>query len=242
MGLSSNVLILIELSHATQVDRISVGGGKPFTLYKLFMDPSGRHIIITSTQGDNWYMYKAWKKAKPLTRMKMVIESVAWNKAALLSPSHPTSSREILIGTRNGMIYEALLDAQEDLFKPHDRYVTEVMSLPDKHPITGIQVDFFPPSDPRKALVVVTTPSRIHQFVGFPKRTDERNAVLFSSFFSAYRDVAPSMFQFPIRICYVAHPNLQEYLNYPVIRCIRSCITTLQILIRPFLYPHLWHG
>ena len=159
------------------------------SIYKLFMDPSGRHIIITSIQGENWYLFRSWKKPRQLKGFKMVIESVAWNKSALLSSTNSTSTREILIGARNGAIFEAVLDAEEDFFKSQERYLQSVFSLPERHPITGIKFDYFPPSDPKRALVLVTTPTRIYQFSG---PVDDIGRV-FTPLFASYRDVAPSI-------------------------------------------------
>lgn len=194
MGLSNNVIVLIELSRDDQVLQIQIPRKTTdLTIYKLFLDPSGRHIIITSTQGENWYLYRGWKKPRPLKSLKMVIESVAWNRAALLSSStHSTSTREILIGSRNGTLHEAVLDAQEDFFKSQERYLQAVFTLPERHPITGLKFDYFPPSEPRKALVLVTTPTRIYQFVGSPERRSEDGGRVFSSLFARYNETAPS--------------------------------------------------
>ncbi|KAE9408232.1 hypothetical protein BT96DRAFT_1013688 [Gymnopus androsaceus JB14] len=214
MGLASNVLILIELAHATQVIRIPIPVSKQneMTLYKLFMDPSGKHIIITSTQGQNWYLYRTWKKPRPLKTFKMVIESIAWNKAAMLSNSQPTSTREILIGARNGTIYEAMLNAEEDFFKSQERYLQPVFSLPESHPITGVKYDFFPPTDPRKALVVVTTPSRIYQFVGAPDRRSDDSGRIFTSLFASYKDTVPKILELPGD---TQHSELHYYTSNP---------------------------
>jgi len=97
----------------------------------------------------------------------------------------------VLIGGRNGVIYEALLDGTEDLFKSQDRYLQSVFSLPEKHPITGIRFDMFPPLDPTKALVVVTTPTRIYQFVGSPDRRSDDGGRVFNGLFASYRDATP---------------------------------------------------
>jgi hypothetical protein len=193
MGLSSNVIELIELAHPDQVTKIPIPR-KPseFSIYKLFLDPSGRHLVITSLEGENWYLYHGWRKPKQLKTFKMVIESVAWNKAALLSSSHLTSTREILIGARNGTIYEAVLDAEEDFFKSQERYLSAVFTLPERQPITGINFDFFPSIDPKKTLIVAITTSRIYQFSGtLPRRPDEGGRV-FGMIFAAYREAAPS--------------------------------------------------
>lgn len=207
MGFSSNLLVLIELSHADQVIKVRIPR-KPteMTLYKVFMDPSGRHIVITSVQGENWYLYRGWKEPRRLKGFKMVIESIAWNRPALLSASHSTSTREILIGGRNGTIYEAVLDAEEDFFKSYERYLQTVFSLPERHPITGINFDFFPPADPKKALVIATTASRIYQFVGTPDKRSDDGGRVFSGLFSTYRETVPSAYcQTVRRIILICH-------------------------------------
>jgi vacuolar protein sorting-associated protein 18 len=196
MGLASGVIVLIELQHSDKVIKVPIPK-KPsdLTIHKVFMDPSGSHIIVTSIQGENWYMYRQWKKPRQLKGFKMVIESIAWNKAALLSPS-PTqraSTREILIGTRNGTIHEVVLNAEEDFFKALERYSQLVYTLPERHAVTGIKFDFFPPSDPQKALVIATTPSRIYQFVGASDRRSEEGD-RFTRFFASYRETAPSLY------------------------------------------------
>lgn len=183
IGLSSNTIILIELAHSTQVTRIPLPP-KPqdFTLYKLFMDPSGKHIIITSIQGENWYLYRSWKKPRQLKSFKMVIESIAWNKAALLSSTRPTSTREILIGARNGDIYEAMLDAEEDFFRSQERYMQRLFTVPERQPVTGLKYDFYQTPEGLKALVVASTPSRFYQFSGTPERRSEEGKI-FTNFF-----------------------------------------------------------
>jgi hypothetical protein len=95
--------------------------------------------------------------------------------------------------SKEGTIYEALLDGAEDLFKSTDRYLHPVFSMPEKQPITGLRFDMFPPLDPKKALVVATTPTRIYQFVGAPERKGDEGKV-FTGLFASYRDATPSTF------------------------------------------------
>jgi hypothetical protein len=192
MGLSTNLIIMIELSRPDQVTKLNIQRKTTeMTLHKLFLDPSGRHLIVTSTQGENWYLYRGWKRFKQLKNFKMVIESISWNKAALLSSSNSTSSREFLVGGRNGIVYEALLDAEEDFFKSQERYVQPVFTLPERQPITGIQFQYVNPVDPRQAVVALTTPTRIYQFYG---PVDRRGDRVFTPLFAKYRDTPPSMF------------------------------------------------
>ncbi|KAF9455054.1 hypothetical protein P691DRAFT_691384 [Macrolepiota fuliginosa MF-IS2] len=213
MGLNNNSLVLIELSHADKVEKVPIPR-KPteMTLYKVFMDPSGRHIIITSTQGENWYLYRHWKKPRLLKGFKMVIESVAWNKAALLSATHSTSTKELLIGARNGTIYEAVLDAEEDFFKSQERYLQSLFSLPERYPIIGIKFDYFSLTDARRALVVVTTTTRIYQFVGPVDRKSEEVGKVFSQLFVGYRDTVPKILELQGDI---QHSDLQYFTPNP---------------------------
>ncbi|KAI0639720.1 Pep3/Vps18/deep orange family-domain-containing protein [Trametes polyzona] len=220
MGLANNLIIEIELSRAEQFIRIQIPR-KPneFSIYKLFLDPSGRHLLVTSMQGENWYFYRGWKKPKQLKGFKMVIESVAWNKAALLSSTHSTSTREFLVGARNGTIYEAVLDAEEDFFKSQERYLQPVFTLPERHPVTGLKFDMFPPLDPKQALVLVTTPTRIYQFVGIPDRRSEEGGRVFSALFASYRETAPKIVELPGNIDYselhVYSPNADQAYSLP---------------------------
>lgn len=192
MGLADNRLVLLELAHAEQLSIIQIPRrANDMSIYKMFFDPSGRHLLVTSTQGETWYIYIPTKRPRQLKSFKMIIESVAWSKSSLLS-SQSTSTREMLIGARNGTIYEAILDGAEDMFKSQDRYLQSLFSLPEKHAITGIRFDMFPPLDPKKALVVVTTPTRIYQFVGTPDKRSDDGGRVFSGLFASYRDSTPS--------------------------------------------------
>jgi len=40
-------------------------------IYKMFFDPTGRHLIITTETGDNYYLFAKWKKAKLLSKIKV---------------------------------------------------------------------------------------------------------------------------------------------------------------------------
>jgi hypothetical protein len=220
MGLSSNIIVFIELAHSEQEVKIPIPR-KPaeFSIYKLFLDPSGRHLIITSIEGENWYLFRGWKKPKQLKSFKMVIESVAWNKAALLSSSHLTSTREILIGARNGTIYEAILDAEEDFFKSQERYLNAVFSLPERQAITGLNFDFFPSIDPKKVLVVAITTSRIYQFTGTLSRRPDEGGRVFGILFAAYRETAPSAsIPFIREFCLTVQRNIRTSWQHSALR------------------------
>ncbi|KAG6381063.1 Pep3/Vps18/deep orange family-domain-containing protein [Boletus reticuloceps] len=195
MALSSNLIILIELSHAEQVLHIPIPR-KPaeMSIHKIFLDPSGRHLVITSHQGENC--------------------STTFVVALLIDQG-------VLVWNRSGNIFEAVLDAGEDLFKSQERYLQLLFSLPEKAPVTGVKFELFPPADQNQkhALVIVTTPSRIYQFNGTPDRRSDDGGRLFSSLFAAYRETAPKISELPGDLQYSElhffTPNSDQALSLP---------------------------
>lgn len=195
MAVANDLLIHINLKDTEKIIQIPL----KLSVYKLFLDPSGRHLIITSQTGDNYYLYSKWKEfvPKPLKSFKMIIESVAWNSTFLLSPAgeSSTSTREILLGGRNGVITEALLESKEEIFKNHDRYVNNLFTLPQRQPITGLNFQWFPAPDNKRGLVIASTTTRIYQFIGSPPdRRYEEGVRMFTSLFAPYKEAEPSMF------------------------------------------------
>ncbi|KAJ1026321.1 hypothetical protein NDA16_002408 [Ustilago loliicola] len=149
--------------------------------HKMYSDPSGVHLLLAMRNGDNYYWASGWKKARLLPKLKgHIIESVAWNKVAQLSSPPPSrkraansqpalsTTREILIGTRSGDIYEVLITApvgtdpdDGDIFDKIarrtagngaergdvDRVVRHMTTLPERQPVTGLAAETFPRSN-----------------------------------------------------------------------------------------------
>ena len=46
------------------------------------MDPSCKYLIMVFLQGGSLYPCRDWNKQKQLKGFKMVIKSIAWNKAS----------------------------------------------------------------------------------------------------------------------------------------------------------------
>jgi hypothetical protein len=46
---------------------------KPSTskVIQLFLDPTGRHIIVTTDTGDNYYLFQKWRRTKELAKLKV---------------------------------------------------------------------------------------------------------------------------------------------------------------------------
>ncbi|KAF6767215.1 Clathrin, heavy chain/VPS, 7-fold repeat [Kalmanozyma brasiliensis GHG001] len=154
--------------------------------YKMFADPSGLHLLLAMRNGDNYYWASGWRKARLLPKLKgHIIESVAWNRASLAGNASSnasaarkraangtpalSSTREILLGTRSGDIYEAVITApvgtdpdDGDIFDKIarrtagngaergdvDRVVRLMTSLPERQPVTGLAAEVFPRPSP----------------------------------------------------------------------------------------------
>lgn len=133
-------------------------------------------------------MHSRATKARYLNRLKgMVIESVAW------SPAQPTTStREILLGTQDGTVYECYIEASEEFMRRDERYMKQVLKVQDGQPIMGVYVDALPGQmDLRR--VIVTTATKIMHFVGKISRHGHDIAPIFTRFFES--EVASTHFE-----------------------------------------------
>ncbi|SCV68374.1 BQ2448_495 [Microbotryum intermedium] len=137
-------LIRIDLNRPTEVDTIDLpippptvspsDGSTSTKLHRVHVDPTGRHVLVSTTTGDNFYVYvgalpvgssssNTSRKVKALQRLRgAIIESVSWSSAASTSGSSSTwqsnnsnavlstfSTRDILLGTASGQILETCL-------------------------------------------------------------------------------------------------------------------------------------
>lgn len=104
----------------------------------------------------------------------MTITSIAWNKQATLTDP---STREILIGTKNGLIYETCIEPTDEYFRREEKYFKQVYSIHESTmPVTGLYFEQFPVNN-RKYFVMATTTTRIYQFIGFIGPTTSSNGV-----------------------------------------------------------------
>ncbi|GAA5958403.1 hypothetical protein JCM3765_007864 [Sporobolomyces pararoseus] len=204
-------LIRIDLDRPTEVDKYELPLQPPSltregiatTLHKVHVDPTGRHVLVSTTTGDNSYLYigalppglpssAAAKKAKPLNRLKgAIIDSISWApspSSSSSSSSNSFSTREILLGTASGQILEtSLVDpslSESSSFSipvpgrsGPERYVKQLYVLPERQTITGLRYEIWG----KRVAVIATTESRIVQLVGSLQssgRKDEDGGIL----------------------------------------------------------------
>lgn len=127
---------------------------------RMFLDPTASHLLICTSIGDNYYLHSQSKQPRLLGRLHgVIIDSVAWN------PSLPTAStREILLGTVDGNIYEASIETSNEFYRREVKYLKALHKLPDGA-ITGLWVDnLHGRSDLRR--VMIATQTRLFHLVG----------------------------------------------------------------------------
>ncbi|KAJ2792463.1 tethering complex subunit [Coemansia linderi] len=168
-----------------------------------FLDPTGRHLLLSTPQGENFYYYEGWDSAKPLSKFKsMEITAVAWNNKAWSAVGLPASSttRTILFGTHDGKIYETELrpgngDAKA---KRCDLPVKCVAELPVRERVTGIAMEPFP-ARRKQHLVLIATGTRLYQVIGAAADLESRSSDRVAVFESMLREglVAPNFQEIP---------------------------------------------
>ncbi|KAG0640213.1 Pep3/Vps18/deep orange family-domain-containing protein [Tuber brumale] len=180
IALASGRLLRIDLASPQDVDDIDLPRkiSEVGAIRRIFLDPTASHLLITTTHGENFYLHSRSTKARHLSRLKSLhIECVAW------SPALPTAStREILIGTQDGSIYETYIEGMEDNFMRKDeRYLKQVYKTPDNHSVTGLWVDGLPGNQQLRR-VIVSTSGQIMHWVGKVQRHADPGSIFLKFF------------------------------------------------------------
>lgn len=124
LALANNHIIRIQISEDVEFEDIQLGKlDDQLGIHKIFLDPTGNHLIISMATEENLYLHSSMekKKPKPLPKLKgVVIESIAWD----LQNQDPKTTKDILIGTTQGEIYECCIEnAKEVSLKLVSRYL-----------------------------------------------------------------------------------------------------------------------
>uniref|UniRef100_A0A4W5PWK2 Vacuolar protein sorting-associated protein 18 homolog n=1 Tax=Hucho hucho TaxID=62062 RepID=A0A4W5PWK2_9TELE len=199
MSLGKDTLLRIDLAKPDQPNQIELGRKDDSRVHKLFLDPTGSHLVISLSTSECLYLNRNTQKVRSLSRWRgHLIESVGWNK--LLGTE--TNTGPILVGTSQGIIFEAEISASEgSLFNTNpDQYFKQVHSLEEDGrpaPVCCIEVERGPES---KVVIIATTRKRLFQFVGRVAEGSEQQG--FSAVFSQNQDLLPSFQEFPFNMGY----------------------------------------
>jgi hypothetical protein len=163
LALSTGRILRFDLDNAKDIDDIDLPKrpAEVGLIRKLFLDPSASHLIISTTLGENYYLHTQSRQPKILHKLKgVVIESVGWNA------SQPTAStREILIGSADGNVYETSIEPSTEFYKSSEKYVRNVWQAQEGGAIVGIYADVVV-SKPETRRVLVATQHKLYHFVG----------------------------------------------------------------------------
>ncbi|XP_038059367.1 vacuolar protein sorting-associated protein 18 homolog [Patiria miniata] len=196
MAMSDNVILRIDLEHPDQPDEVKLG---EYQIHKLFLDPTGRHLIISTEQQEVFYLSRTGRKGKPLQKLKgHIIDSIGWNK---LNTSDSTTA-EVLMGTSKGLIFETEIQSGDDsrFFQQSlDQYWKQVFNLGKEGavPVTGLEVELVQPAlqNERRFFIMATTPGRLYQFVGIIPSSSE--TPVFQNVFHRYEASPASFLELP---------------------------------------------
>ncbi|KAF2163509.1 hypothetical protein M409DRAFT_26121 [Zasmidium cellare ATCC 36951] len=162
LALSTGRILRFDLDNPADIDDIDLPKrpAEIGVIRKLFLDPSASHLIISTTLGENYYLHTQSRQPKALSRLKgKQIESVAWN------PSQPTAStREILVGTTEGIVYETYIEPRTEFYSHQDKYCKDVYN-PQDGPIVGLYTDVISTRPDTRRILVATQHKLLH-FVG----------------------------------------------------------------------------
>ncbi|KAJ5191676.1 uncharacterized protein N7498_010661 [Penicillium cinerascens] len=163
LALSTGRILRIDLDTPEDIDDIDLPKKSSETglIRRMFLDPSASHLIINTTLGENYYLHTQSRQPKALSRLKGVsIESIAWN------PSLPTAStREILLGTTDGNVYETYIEPSTEFYRREEKYATAVYKVPEASPVIGICASPVP-ARPEQRRVLVATYGKLIHFLG----------------------------------------------------------------------------
>ncbi|XP_026855194.2 vacuolar protein sorting-associated protein 18 homolog [Electrophorus electricus] len=199
MSLGKDALLRIDLGKPDQPNQIELGRKDDSKVHKLFLDPTGSHLVISLTTNECVYLNRNTQKVRSLSRWRgHLIESVGWNK--LLGTE--TNTGPILVGTSQGIIFEAEISASEGtLFNTNpDQYFRQVHSLEEDGnpaPVCCLEVERGVES---KYYIIATTRKRLFQFVGRLVEGTEQQGL--SSVFAQNQDLLPSFQEFPVNMGY----------------------------------------
>lgn len=200
MSLGKDTLLRIDLAKPDQPNQIELGRKDESKVHKLFLDPTGSHLLICLSTSECLYLNRNTQKVRSLSRWRgHLIESVGWNKQL----GNETNTGPVLVGTSQGIIFEAEISATEgSLFNTNpDQYFRQVHSLEEDGkpaPVCCLEVERG--GSENKYFIIATTRKRLFQFVGKLAEGSEQQG--FSSIFSQNQDLLPSFQEFPANMGY----------------------------------------
>uniref|UniRef100_A0A6A7G726 Vacuolar protein sorting-associated protein 18 homolog n=2 Tax=Hirondellea gigas TaxID=1518452 RepID=A0A6A7G726_9CRUS len=199
LALMNNILIRINLLQPQDIEEIDLSRycSQKGKVYKLFLDASGQHLIVSlsnNTNGDPLdTLYIPWqtKKVRVINKLKShMISSVAWSQRN----SSEMLTGPIVCGTMKALLFEIELSSDESMFQSGlEPYCKQLVDLGKREEITGVEI--LPcPTDDLEYVILCCTKSRLYSFRGHITSTENRP--LFLGVFSNYKDSLDNYVEF----------------------------------------------
>jgi len=146
-------------------EEIDISRGKQDSIEHVFIDPTGNHVIVTLTNGENFYLHSRSTRPKKFSsKLQGNIESVAFER---LNGTESTT-RSFLAGTSAGCIYELGFDSGGK-----EKVCTLLHQLDVEQPlaITSLHFDTIRGTSPQSAsrtfvMLATAKPTRLYHFFG----------------------------------------------------------------------------
>lgn len=161
MALATGRLLRINLDNAQNVEDIDLPKktSDTGTVRRIFLDPTGSHLLVNTTLDDTFYLHSRSNKVKVLSRLKgYAIECVAWSQFSTIG-----STKEVLLGCPDGSVHEICIEPADEYFKREDKYLKNVYRT--EGPITGLFQSAFE-NAPDSRQVMISTRTTICHFAG----------------------------------------------------------------------------
>ncbi|XP_071119989.1 vacuolar protein sorting-associated protein 18 homolog [Mytilus edulis] len=199
MAMSSNILLRLDLEHPEQPDEVEIPRAVEDKVHQIFLDPTGRHFIISMESTENYYLSRNSKRPKPIGKIKgHHIDSVGWN----WQNANESTTGAILLGTSKGLIFETELTDNENsrFFQGSlDQYLKQLFNLGSENAVsvTGLEFDRMPCESMTeyKYFILATTPGRLYQFLGSVSKSAE--PPMFQQFFADYEKQKAPFLELP---------------------------------------------
>lgn len=154
VGFKTCRLFRIDLNNPTLIEELVL----PFKrsaqelgkIDKLFLDPKGLHLIVTTNKNENFYINKDSKTFKNLYELKNInISSIAWNIGFI----NESSTGDFLIGDKLGNLYECCLEFNSKNSK-YNKVINKI-NYQATSPIDGISIEYNPYN--KKILIIIVS-------------------------------------------------------------------------------------
>ncbi|KAL1199085.1 Vacuolar sorting protein 18 [Cardamine amara subsp. amara] len=186
LGTSKGWIIRHDFGLGSSFDTdLSVGRTGEQSIHKVFVDPGGSHCIATVTGvggAETFYTHAKWPKPRVLSRLKgLVVNAVAWNRQQITE----VSTKEIILGTQDGQLFEMAVD-EKDKREKYIKFLFELEELPEA--FMALQMETANISGGMRYYVMAVTPTRLYSFTGIGT---------LESVFASYKERAVHFMELP---------------------------------------------